>query len=82
MNVLPVGDSITHGSNANYGNWRTGLMKKLAAAGYEPVAKGHRYDDYFAFAVVFSSLAWLASSDMPELSHFHYDNITDFSLDR
>ena len=53
MNVLPVGDSITHGSNANYGNWRTGLMKKLAAAGYEPVAKGHRYDDYFAFAVVF-----------------------------
>ena len=42
VNVLPVGDSITHGGA--YGNWRTGLMKKLAAAGYEPIAKGHRYD--------------------------------------
>jgi hypothetical protein len=42
VNVLPVGDSITHGGT--YGNWRTGLMKKLAAAGYEPIAKGHRYD--------------------------------------
>ena len=42
VNVLPVGDSITHGGG--YGNWRTGLMKKLAAAGYEPIAKGHRYD--------------------------------------
>ena len=42
VNVLPVGDSITHGGA--YGNWRTGLMKKLAAAGYEPVAKGYRYD--------------------------------------
>ena len=44
VNVLPVGDSITHGNDNGWGNWRTGLMKKLAAAGYEPIAKGHRYD--------------------------------------
>ena len=44
VNVLPVGDSITHGRDSEWGNWRTGLMKKLAAAGYEPIAKGHRYD--------------------------------------
>ena len=54
VNVLCVGDSITHGNDGNelcgtgknggWGNWRTGLMKKLAAAGYEPVAKGHRWD--------------------------------------
>ena len=41
VNVLCVGDSITQGSDSSYGNWRTGLMKKLAAAGYAPVAKGH-----------------------------------------
>ncbi|MBQ9430591.1 MAG: hypothetical protein IJU44_03465 [Kiritimatiellae bacterium] len=41
VNVLCVGDSITQGSDSSYGNWRTGLMKKLAAAGYDPVAKGH-----------------------------------------
>ena len=41
INVLCVGDSITQGSDSTYGNWRTGLMKKLAAAGYSPVAKGH-----------------------------------------
>ena len=41
VNVLCVGDSITQGSNSSYGNWRTGLMKKLAASGYEPMAKGH-----------------------------------------
>ena len=40
MNVLCVGDSITQGNDSSYGNWRTGLMKKLAAAGYAPVAKG------------------------------------------
>ena len=44
VNVLPVGDSITHGNDNGWGNWRTGLMKKLAAAGYEPIAKGHRFD--------------------------------------
>ncbi|MBQ5530681.1 MAG: SGNH/GDSL hydrolase family protein, partial [Kiritimatiellae bacterium] len=54
VNILCVGDSITHGNDGNelcgtgknggWGNWRTGLMKKLAAAGYEPVAKGHRWD--------------------------------------
>ena len=42
--MLPVGDSITHGNDNGWGNWRTGLMKKLAAAGYEPIAKGHRFD--------------------------------------
>ena len=41
INVLCTGDSITQGSDSSYGNWRTGLMKKLAAAGYAPVAKGH-----------------------------------------
>ena len=41
VNVLCVGDSITQGSDSSYGNWRTTLMKKLAAAGYEPIAKGH-----------------------------------------
>ena len=41
VNVLCVGDSITQGSNGSYGNWRTTLMKKLAAAGYESVGKGH-----------------------------------------
>ena len=55
VNVLCVGDSITHGNDGNelcgqgknggWGNWRTGLMKKLAAAGYEPVAKGHRWEE-------------------------------------
>ena len=40
MNVLCVGDSITQGNDGTYGNWRTGLMKKLAAEGYDPVAKG------------------------------------------
>ena len=55
VNVLCVGDSITHGNdgkelcgtgkNGGWGNWRTGLMKKLAAAGYEPVAKGHRWEE-------------------------------------
>ena len=44
VNVLPVGDSITHGNDNGWGNWRTSLMKKLAAAGYEPIAKGHRFD--------------------------------------
>ena len=44
VNVLCTGDSITHGSDSTYGNWRIGLMKRLAAAGYEPVAKGHRMD--------------------------------------
>ncbi|MBR0504362.1 MAG: hypothetical protein IJJ84_03075, partial [Kiritimatiellae bacterium] len=41
INILCTGDSITQGSDTSYGNWRTGLMKKLAAAGYAPVAKGH-----------------------------------------
>ena len=41
LNILCVGDSITQGSDSSYGNWRTGLMKKLSAAGYRPVAKGH-----------------------------------------
>ncbi len=41
INVLCVGDSITHGLGSQWGNWRTGLMKKLAANGYRPVAKGH-----------------------------------------
>ena len=41
INVLCTGDSITQGSDSTYGNWRTGLMKKLAAAGYAPFAKGH-----------------------------------------
>ena len=41
LNLLCVGDSITQGSDSSYGNWRTLLMKKLAAAGYRPVAKGH-----------------------------------------
>jgi len=41
INVLCTGDSITQGSNSTYGNWRIFLMKRLAAAGYAPVAKGH-----------------------------------------
>ena len=41
INILCTGDSITQGSDSTYGNWRTTLMKKLAAAGYAPVAKGH-----------------------------------------
>ena len=41
VNVLCVGDSITQGSDSTYGNWRVFLMKRLAAAGYAPVAKGH-----------------------------------------
>ena len=41
LNVLCVGDSITQGNNGSYGNWRIFLMKRLAAAGYTPVAKGH-----------------------------------------
>ncbi|MCQ2393359.1 MAG: SGNH/GDSL hydrolase family protein [Kiritimatiellae bacterium] len=40
MNILCMGDSITQGSNSSYGNWRTPLMKKLAAAGYTPWTKG------------------------------------------
>ncbi len=44
MNVLCVGDSITHGSDSTYGNWRIFLMKLLAAKGYAPVGKGHRFD--------------------------------------
>ena len=40
INVLCVGDSITQGSDSSYGNWRIALMKRLAAAGYEPVSKG------------------------------------------
>ena len=44
VNVLCVGDSITHGSDSTYGNWRVFLMKRLAADGYAPVAKGHRFD--------------------------------------
>ncbi len=39
-----MGDSITHGSDSTYGNWRVFLMKRLAADGYAPVAKGHRFD--------------------------------------
>ncbi|MBR0066435.1 MAG: hypothetical protein IJQ00_02475, partial [Kiritimatiellae bacterium] len=41
INVFCTGDSITQGSNSTYGNWRIFLMKRLAAAGYAPVAKGH-----------------------------------------
>ncbi len=41
INVFCTGDSITQGSNSSYGNWRIFLMKRLAAAGYAPVAKGH-----------------------------------------
>ncbi|MBR6734450.1 MAG: SGNH/GDSL hydrolase family protein [Kiritimatiellae bacterium] len=41
VNVLCTGDSITQGSDSTYGNWRVFLMKRLAAAGYAPVAKGH-----------------------------------------
>ena len=41
INVLCTGDSITQGSNSTYGNWRVFLMKRLAAAGYAPVGKGH-----------------------------------------
>ena len=41
INVFCTGDSITQGSNSTYGNWRVFLMKRLAAAGYAPVAKGH-----------------------------------------
>ena len=41
INVLCTGDSITQGSDSTYGNWRIFLMKRLAAAGYAPVAKGH-----------------------------------------
>ena len=40
LNVLCVGDSITQGSDSTYGNWRTTLMKFLAAKGFAPVAKG------------------------------------------
>ena len=41
INILCTGDSITQGSDTTYGNWRVFLMKRLAAAGYAPVAKGH-----------------------------------------
>ena len=41
INVLCTGDSITQGNDSSYGNWRIFLMKRLAAAGYAPVAKGH-----------------------------------------
>ena len=41
INVFCTGDSITQGSDSSYGNWRIFLMKRLAAAGYAPVAKGH-----------------------------------------
>ena len=40
LNVLCVGDSITQGNDSTYGNWRTTLMKFLAAKGFAPVAKG------------------------------------------
>ncbi|MCQ2394147.1 MAG: Ig-like domain-containing protein [Kiritimatiellae bacterium] len=44
VRVLPVGDSITHGSDGSYGNWRIPLMKKLCAAGYLPNSVGYRND--------------------------------------
>lgn len=44
VNVLCVGDSITHGNSSTFGNGRIFLMKKLAAEGYDPVAKGFRRD--------------------------------------
>ncbi len=41
LNVLALGDSTTQGSNAQWGNWRTLLMKRLEAAGYDVRAKGY-----------------------------------------
>jgi len=41
INVLCMGDSITHGSDSTYGNWRTLLAKKIEAAGYTARMKGH-----------------------------------------
>ncbi|MBR1587567.1 MAG: hypothetical protein IJ658_04495, partial [Kiritimatiellae bacterium] len=38
--VMPVGDSITQGSETTYGNWRIPLMKKLCAAGLDPTSTG------------------------------------------
>ena len=40
IRVLPMGDSITHGSIGSYGNWRIPLMKKLNAAGYDVTSTG------------------------------------------
>ncbi len=44
VRVMCVGDSITHGSDSSYGNWRIPLMKKLCAAGFDPTATGFRCD--------------------------------------
>lgn len=41
LNVLALGDSTTQGSDAQWGNWRTLLMKRLEAAGYDVRAKGY-----------------------------------------
>ena len=40
IRVMPVGDSITQGSQSSYGNWRIPLMKKLCAAGFDPTSTG------------------------------------------
>ena len=40
IRVMPVGDSITQGSDTSYGNWRIPLMKKLCAVGYDPTSTG------------------------------------------
>lgn len=40
VTVLPIGDSITQGNMAKWGNWRIAYMKRLAAAGYDARAVG------------------------------------------